>query len=395
MRVLLINSVCGRQSTGRIVSDLKKTLTKNGNECRVAYGEKNSIADVDDYHIGFEISRYTHAVYARLFDASGFGSKIATKRFLSWVENYDPDIIHLHNIHGYYLNIKLLFNFLRNSGKKIVWTLHDCWAFTGHCAYFDYVNCSKWKKGCYCCPQKREYPTSLLLDRSKTNYEIKKNLFSGIDNLTLVTPSIWLSDLISKSFLKNYKKAVINNGIDTETFYPRQDYPVIVEHFNNKKILLGVAAVWDRRKGLNFFLDLASKLSDDFQIMLVGLTEKQIRSLPSNVIGISHTDSKEQLACLYSSAFAFLNPTLEDNYPTTNIEAIACGTPVIAFQTGGCPEVVTERTGAIVRKGDIDGMLKQINELTVDREECSRIGKSYGSESRYAEYINLYHEILV
>lgn len=340
MKILMINVVCGIRSTGRICTDLAEELEKHGHEVKIAYGREHVPEQFQKYavRIGNDFDVKLHAIKARLQDGAGFGSKIATKRFIKWVEEYDPDIIHLHNIHGYYINVEILFDYLKNFGKKILWTLHDCWSFTGHCVYFDYVRCDKWKNGCGHCPQKSEYPARIGLDMSKRNYKKKKKIFTGVKNLILVTPSQWLADLIQNSYLKEYPVCVVHNGVDTTIFKPTKSN--IKEKYNcqNKKIILGVAAVWDKRKGLDTFLKLSSELDSSYQIILVGLKKKQIKTLPHNIIGIEHTDSLKELAELYTVADVFLNPTLEDNYPTTNIEAIACGTPVITYATGGSPE---------------------------------------------------------
>lgn len=342
MKVLMINSVCGIRSTGRICTDLAVTLEKQGHEVKIAYGREKVPEQFQKYavRIGTDWDVKFHGVKARLFDGAGFGSRTATEKFIEWVKEYDPDVIHLHNIHGYYINIEVLFEYLKSCGKRIIWTLHDCWAFTGHCTYFDYVGCDNWKTECMKCPQKKEYPKCYFMSRAKQNYEKKKALFSGVENLILVTPSAWLQDLVKQSYMSEYFVKVIYNGIDRNIFKPtasnlRKEYGL-----KDKKVVLGVAAIWDRRKGKDIFIDLSKLLSDDYQIILVGLTKKQIAQLPSNIIGIERTNNPQELAALYSLADVYINPTLEDNYPTTNLEAIACGTPVVTFNTGGSPETI-------------------------------------------------------
>ena len=359
MKILLINCVCGRQSTGRIVSDIKKSLIENGHDCRIAYGEKNSIADDNDYHIGNEIIRYIHAGLTRLFDASGFGSHYATKKFLEWVDAFDPDVIHLHNIHGYYINISLLFRYLHKCGKKIIWTLHDCWAFTGHSAYCDAIGCEKWQSGCYKCPQKSEYPASYI-DCSKRNWTTKKELFCEVPNLTIVTPSDWLANNVKRSFLSRYPVKVIHNGIDLTQFHPKKDDIQKRLNIQNTYILLGVASPWNEMKGLLDYLKLATILGDEYKIVLVGLENRQKKRLPSNVLGISGTNSTEELSSIYSAANVLLNLSYCENYPTVNIEAAACGTPVITYNTGGSPESARMFGGIVVEKGNLDAVAKAI-----------------------------------
>lgn len=377
MKVLMINTVCGIRSTGRICTDLAVELEKRGYEVKIAYGREDVPEQYQKYavRIGNDLDVRIHGLQARLYDNAGFGSKFATKKFINWVKDYNPDIIHLHNIHGYYINVEILFEFLRNCGKKIIWTLHDCWTFTGHCVYFDYISCNRWKSGCDNCQQKREYPSSIIVDNSKKNYEKKKNIFTGIPNMTLVTPSKWLDELIKKSYMSEYPVEVIYNGVDTSIFKPTESDFKERYKLKDKKIVLGVAAIWDRRKGLDTFVELSKILPDEYKIVIVGLTIEQLKDLPKNIVGITRTNSVQELAAIYSSADVFVNPTLEDNYPTTNIEAIACGTPVITYATGGSVESATlygkvveqgnikELADAIVAHGDIE---KTVNAVEID-----------------------------
>lgn len=337
LRILFINSVCNG-STGTICKNLYKAAVEDGHECCIAYGRGETPKGYNTIKIGNKLDFYLHVLKARLFDASGFGSKRATKEFIKKIDEFKPDIIHLHNIHGYYVNIEILFKYLKEHPEiKKVWTLHDCWAFTGHCPHFEYEKCEQWKNECEKCIRIKEYPKSLI-DRCNNNYKIKKMLFTNVENLVLVSPSRWLEKLIKKSYLMDYPVEVINNGIDTNIFkYTKSD---IKEKYNikSKKIILGVASVWDKKKGLDTFIELSKKLDDDYQIVLIGLNKKQIKKLPNNVIGIDRTENVQELVKWYSAANVFFNPTLEDNYPTVNLEAIACGTPVITFDTGGSSE---------------------------------------------------------
>ncbi len=340
MKILMVNSVCGIRSTGRICTDLASALEEQGHEVKIAYGRENVPDRFQKYavRIGTDWDVKLHGLKARLFDASGFGSKRATEKFIEWVKQYDPDIIHLHNIHGYYINIEVLFQYLKTCGKKIIWTLHDCWAFTGHCVYFDYAGCEKWKEQCDCCPEKREYPACIGISKSKQNFQNKKSLFTGVPNLTIITPSVWLKKYVECSFVKKYPVQVINNGIDTCMFKPTKSNIKQRFHLENKIIVLGVASIWDRRKGLSYLIELAKKLDDSYKVVVIGLNEKQVKQLPDYMLGIHHTSNVQELVEWYSAADVYVNPTLEDNYPTTNLEAISCGTPCITFQTGGSPE---------------------------------------------------------
>lgn len=389
MKVLMINAVCGIRSTGRICTDLATALEVQGHEVRIAYGRENVPAQFEKYavRIGSDFDVKIHGLKARLLDKAGYGSRRATEKFIKWVKEYDPDIIHLHNIHGYYINIEVLFDYLKTCGKKIIWTLHDCWSFTGHCVYFDYVRCDKWKTGCEKCPQKKEYPASIGMDQSKTNFNKKKKLFTGLNNLTLVVPSRWLAGLVKESYMANYPVEVIYNGVDTKVFKPTDSN--LRERYNlgNNKIVLGVAAIWDRRKGLDSFAELARKLEKGYQIVLIGLSKEQIETLPDNIIGIERTDSPQELAAWYTIAEVFVNPTLEDNYPTTNIEAIACGTPVVTYDTGGSSESAV-CYGKVAPKGDLKSMIKAIIEVRqMDRYDFSKI---IDNEKFAENYLKLY-----
>ena len=361
MRILMINVVCGIRSTGRICTDLAAALEAQGHEVKIAYGREDVPEQYKKYavRIGNDLDVNLHVVEARLFDACGFGSTRATREFINWVKEYDPDVIHLHNIHGYYINIDILFDYLKSCGKKIIWTLHDCWAFTGHAAYCEGANCERWIDGCYNCPKNRDYPVSYF-DRSHNNWMRKKELFSSIPNLTLVTPSYWLKRLVEKSFLKEYPVVVIHNGIDTDKFRCLDNASMDNLDIAGKKVILGVAAKWDERKGLNDFIKLDGIIDhNNYQIVVVGLTENQIRQLPQGMTGITETDTVDDLVNLYNTATVFVNFTYEDNYPTTNLEAIACGTPVISYDTGGSGESAV-KYGRVIEKAGVEEALKII-----------------------------------
>ena len=342
----MINSVCGIRSTGRICTDLADALTEQGHEVKIAYGRETVPEKYQKYavRIGNDTDTKLHGLRSRIFDDTGYGSKKATERFIEWVKSYDPDVVHLHNIHGYYINIELLFRYLAKAKKHVIWTLHDCWPFTGHCVYFDYAKCDRWKTGCYKCPQKKEYPASMVADRSKKNWEKKKALFTSVKDMVFVTPSQWLADLLKQSYLGSYPVKVINNDIDLTVFRPTEGDFREKNGLTGKKVLLGVASVWDRRKGLKDYIKLSENLDDNYRIVLVGLSEEQIKSLPKNIIGISRTNNTKELAEIYTAADLLVNLTYEDNYPTVNLEAQACGTPVISYRTGGSTESAVNRT---------------------------------------------------
>lgn len=386
MKVLMINSVCGIGSTGRICTDIADELTENGHECKIAFGRKAAPERYQKYayRITSDGGVKINALKARLFDNEGFNAAGATKKLISFIEEYNPDVIHLHNLHGYYLNVEVLFDYLKKADKKVIWTLHDCWAFTGHCANFQYPVCDKWKTGCSDCERKTKYPKSFV-DKSKKNYVEKKRVFCGVKNLTVVTPSEWLSRLVKESFLGRYPTKVINNGIDASVFRPTESDFKERNGLKDKKIILGVANVWDESKGFNDFIGLSKKISDDYRIVLVGLDEKQLGMLPENILGITRTNNTRELAEIYTAADVLFNPTYEDNYPTVNLEAQACGTPVVTYDTGGSGESVPKEN--VIAAGDVDAFLKleksQLKVKHIDqRDKLLFIDK----------YLKLYHE---
>lgn len=390
MKVLMINSVCGIKSTGRIATDLADMLTEKGHTVKIAYGREEVPEKHKEYavRIGTKWDVRLHGLGARLLDNAGFGSKKATLKFLEWVKEFAPDIIHLHNLHGYYINVELLFKFLKEYKKPVIWTLHDCWAFTGHCAHFDLCKCYKWKTECHKCPQKKEYPASILLDNSRKNYRNKKKAFQGVDNMVIVTPSKWLSDLVKESFLQQYETRVINNGIDLTLFKPTEGDFREKYKLENKIIVLGVASAWGVRKGLVDFIELRKQLDRRYEIVLVGVSEEDKNILPDGMLGIIRTDSVRELAEIYTAADIFLNLTYEDNYPTVNLEAQACGTPVITYRTGGSVESVPEEQ--VANQGD----LKSIVELIVKYEgKKTSVQSFYDKNVAFEEYIELYEEM--
>lgn len=367
MKVVSINTVCNG-STGKIVGSISSSLIESGEEAFCIYGRRKGYANIPCRKIGGFFSFWYHVFLTTVFDLHGHGSYFKTKKIVRELKKLSPDIIHLHNIHGYYINYKVLFNYLKNEYQgRVFWTLHDCLPMTGHCAYFSNVSCEKWESGCHNCPNKKMYPTSLLFDRSRKNYQEKKNLFNGVKDLTIITPSVWLQNIVLSSYLKKYPVKTINNGIDLNIFYPRLT-DSIFDKYNipkDKKVLLGVASIWEKRKGLDDFLMLSKLVNDDYVIVLVGLNNKQISKLKQykNIIGIRRTENQDDLASLYSVSFALINPTYEDNYPTVNIEALACGTRVIAYDTGGCVEQAINPNMYIVKKTTKDNNVKNIIEL--------------------------------
>ena len=393
MRILQINTTVNTGSTGRIAENIGKILMSNGHESYIAFGRGNQKSVSKLIKIGNKFDFYLHVIQSLFTDRHGFGSKRATKRLLKEIDAIKPDVIGLHNIHGYYLNIEILFKYIKDENIPILWTFHDCWPFTGHCSYnTDCDNC----KNC-----QRKYPLSIFLNQSIKNYDDKKLIFNQVKKVQIITPSIWLKDLVSQSFLK-YPSQCINNGIDLNQFKPAENHLKLKDklHLSSKKIILGVASTWDKRKGLADFIELSSIIDTSYQIILIGLTSKQMQNLPENIMGVQRTESIAELANYYSMADVYINPTHKDNFPTTNIESLACGTPVITYNTGGSPEALDKDTGMVVEKGDVKGLSSGIQELALQPKEhytkvCRRRAEQlFNKEDRYMDYLKLYERFI-
>jgi glycosyltransferase involved in cell wall biosynthesis len=400
-KLLQINSVVNSGSTGRIAEEIGQIAIAAGWESYIAYGRHARTSQSELIKIGSDWDIRMHGLQTRLFDKHGLASIAATREFVKQIKKIKPDIIHLHNIHGYYINIEILFRYLKDANIPVVWTFHDCWPMTGHCAYFTFVECEKWKTQCFSCPQKKDYPGSFFLDRSKQNYTQKRKLFTSVNNITIVPVSNWLGEIVKQSYLKDYPIRVINNGIDVNVFSPQRGDGIRLKYgLADKFILLGVATAWGRRKGLHDFIELSKTLKDDEIIVLVGLREDQIKILPENIIGITRTESTQELAEFYSSADVVMNISYEETFGLTTVEGFACGTPGIVYNTTASPELVDDSTGLIVDPGDIKGLVKAISQIKEKgkqsySEACvKRAHRLYRKEDRYREYIELYEELL-
>lgn len=399
MIVLEINSV-NYGSTGNIMMNVADQATNEQHIVYTACAKSRSNGRksyTNQILIGSTLSRNIHLKLATLAGKNGCYSKIATNKFLRILDKIEPDIIHLHNLHNCYINLPMLFNYIKKHNIPIVWTLHDCWAFTGQCPHFTMAKCEKWKKGCYDCPQYRQYPASYV-DRTKTMWKLKKKWFTGVQNMTIVTPSQWLADLVKVSYLKDYPVKVIYNGIDLTMFKPtesnfRERYGIPAE----KKILLGVAFGWGKRKGLDVFMELANRLDKEtYQIILVGTDDAVDAQLSKSIISIHRTQDQRELAEIYTAADLFVNPTREEVLGLVNVEALACGTPVITFKSGGSPECIDETCGSVVACDDVDKLEIEIMRICSDnpysKEACLERAKAFDMNERFDEYIKLYEE---
>lgn len=394
MKVVQINATCGIGSTGKICVGISRLLSERNIENYIIYSSQSN-----GYQLGIKCSdeKYVkfQALKSRIFGNYGFNSERATVKIIDELERINPDIVHLHNIHGHDCNLEMLFSYFRHNKTRLIWTFHDCWAFTAYCPHFVSAKCNKWKTQCNQCVISRDY--SWFFDNSKKLYEKKKTLFSGL-NMTVVTPSEWLGGLVKESFLKDCPVCVINNGIDLDIFSPtdrgfRKKYGI-----ENKKIILGVAFDWSEKKGLDVFADLAGRMPADYQIVLVGTDDNSDKLLPANIISIHRTQNQQELAGIYSSADVFVNPTREENYPTVNMEAIACGTPVLTFKTGGSPEMLDKTCGSVVECDDTSSLEKEIIRICTEKsfssEQCVIKSKEFDKNERFKEYIKLYERVI-
>lgn len=372
MTVLQINSECGRGSTGRIACAISDLLSEHGVENYILYSGNHKSDYPKGIQINNKLSIRVHQVLSRLFGDQGFHSLFSTLRLVRTLRKLRPDMILLHNLHGYYLHVGVLFRFLKRYQKPVYWTLHDCWAFTGHCAHFLRAGCGKWETQCFQCPARRNYPYSWFFDRSKELYRKKKELFSSLDQLHLITPSEWLAGLVRRSFLGEHPVTVIRNGIDLDVFRPVNSDFRKRSGVGDRFLVLGVASVWSDAKGLDLFLALA-ECRPEWRIVLVGVDEQLKKQLPPAVVGISRTADQRELAEIYSAADVFLNPTREDTYPTVNMEAIACGTPVLTFDVGGSPEIIEPETGVVLRDRSIDAVTEALERLRREKRDPERI----------------------
>ena len=415
MKVLQINATFKNGgSTGRIAYDLMQIMECNGIESYAAYGIDCGAEDDRAILLQSKNELRWGQLQSRLFARHGFYNRSATKRLLAYMDKIKPDIVHLHNIHGFYVNCGMLFDYIKAHNIPVVWTLHDCWSFTGWCAYFDYSGCDKWKTLCNNCPSKKDYPKAWISARANTNFDLKRNTFCGVCNLTLVTPSKWLAQLTRDSFLKEYPVRVINNGVDISVFKPTKTSIKKDMGIEGKKMILAVAGGLAKRKGSEYLMKIPSLLNEDEVLVILGIRENQKKLLPSQkCIGINYSNSVEKRAMIYSAADIFINTTLEDNFPTTNIEAMACGTPVVTFDTGGSIEAVIDNelvltegkikhtaVGGVVPKGDMESMLLLVREmLSGDREKykescVNKVVRYYNKQEQYQKYVKLYREVI-
>ena len=397
MKIVEINT-CDYGSTGKIMLQIAETARENSYSVTTFSRKWNNTKTISPSHIYFGnfLENALHHILAEVTGLSEYFSFFGTLSLILKLKKIKPDIIHLHNLHGWYISLPLLFKYIKKLNIKTVWTLHDCWAFTGHCPYFDMIGCDKWETGCHSCPQYKDYPKSFF-DNSKYMYSLKKKWFTNVENMTIVTPSEWLAGLVKESYLKDYPVEVINNGIDLNIFKPTESNFREKYALENKYIVLGVAFGWGKRKGLDVFCELATKLDEQkYQIVLVGTDDDVDKLLPEKIISIHRTQNQTELAEIYTAADVFVNPTREENYPTVNMESVACGTSVITFNTGGSPEMLDTSCGTVVPRDNVFEMCNEIIRIcetkAYSKEACLKKSQDFDKNNKYKEYVKLYED---
>ena len=388
-------------STGNIMLNIAKQARLSGYNvytCCKASKESYKYKYDNQIIIGYRYERILSAILNTITGLRDYGNIFGTYFFVNKLKKIKPDLVHLHVLHDDFINTRILFNYLAKANIPVIWTFHDVVPLTGKCPGFDIINCEKWKTGCYKCPQLKLKPKSLFFDTTSHIWHKRKKEFTSVKNMVTVSPSIWLKDAVKESFFKKYPCEVINNGINLSIFKPientiKKDYKI-----GNKYLILGVANVWNERKGLDIFVELSKRLSDDYQIVLVGTNNDVDKLLPDNIISIHRTYNQEELVKLYSAADLFINPTKDENFPTVNIESLACGTPVITFKTGGSPEIIDETCGLVVEKNDIDTLEKQIINVCTNKsftsKDCLNRAQQFNMENKFKEYVDLYNQLL-
>lgn len=404
MRVLFINTVFGKGSTGRIIKELGEAIEETGGEYKVAYGRGEVTDQEHTYFIGSKADRYIHAGLSRITDRAGFFSKGCTNELIEFIREYSPDIIHLHNLHGYYINLPVLFKYLSAEFKgKVVWTLHDCWAFTGHCTYYSFAKCDAWKNECKNCPQKNEYPTSILVDSSKKNQTEKLMLINAIkEKLTVVTVSEWLRGEVEKSQIQCSDLLCIHNGIDVDRFRPVQSSIRTKYNIGNKYMFLCVSDGWDTRKGIETVIELSKNIDDNSCIVMIGLEKTQLKELPDNIIGMERTWNQDELVEFYSTADVLFNPSKEETFGLVTAEAMACGTPAIVFNVTACPEIVgNNKCGYVIKESPYDknAIEKNLSNCYLDKQKYSdfcreRVVEEFSKENMKNGYLTLYTNLV-
>lgn len=401
IKIVQINTTLNVGSHGKIAEQIGMKIIESRFDSYIAYGRDMHESHSHSIKIGGSVSIFFHYLMTRLFDAHGLWSRSATRHFVNQLKVLKPDLIHLHNIHGYYLNYPILFKYLSELRIPVVWTLHDCWPMMGHCSNPDNEGCERWMKECYNCPLKhRDYPQSYLFDNSRRNYRLKKEFFTSLDNLHVVVVSNWLKTIVERSFLKRFPIDVIYNGIDVGIFKPTENNLREKLNLQDKFVILGVSNVWNSYKGFNDFISLANSLDNSFCIILIGVNNHQIKLLPPNIIGVPKTDNQLELVKYYSMADVVMSLSYQETFGLTIVEGMACGTPAIVYNRTATPELVTKETGIVAHAGSTDSIMEAIAQIKSKSKKSysvacrKRAVEHFNKEDRCQDYINLYNRLL-
>ncbi len=397
VKTAFVNTVSGYGSTGRLIDQLSRM---DGIQGKIYYGRKKNLSDMDSYRMTDFFGNVNQALQTFLFDKHAFCNRKETERMIEDLKQFAPDLIHLHNLHGYYLDAEVLFEYLQSVDTPVIWTLHDCWSFTGHCSHYETIGCDQWKTLCHDCPQLDQYPITFNGKHVAENYERKKKLFTSLgDRLHIAVPSQWLADQVRESFLGNTDCTVVANGISLDTFQPRPSEFKKKHHIENRFLVTACASIWTKKKGLDQLVELAKMMPERSVLCVIGVTKSQIRMFQKTAICIERTDNAMQLAEIYTASDVFVNPTLEETFSLVNVESQACGCPVITYRSGGSVEMITGKTGVIVNKNDLAGMRDTIErmasgELVFSAEDCIENASHYALANMYDGYLKLYHRVL-
>lgn len=386
-------------STGTIIREIGQCAEKKGFSCFYAYPDTKRNRKIEDHDI-IICSDLRRKIAEKLSIYTGLRDIWLiweTRKFLKKIDLIKPDIIHLNNLHDTYLNLYMLFKYIKKNNIQVVWTLHDCWAFTGHCPHYSMVKCDRWKFGCGKCKQLKYYPYAKV-DRTKIMWILKRRWFTGVPKIQLITPSKWLAEQVSESYLNNYPIKIINNGIDLSIFKPTESLFRYTHNLVDKHIILGVSTDWSNKKGLDIFIELSSKLDSNYVIVLIGTDENIEKILPSNIISIRRTHNQKELAEIYSIADVFVNATKEEVFGLVNVESLACGTPVITFNSGGSPECISTKCGYVLHENNITELINKIKYVCENKPfskaNCIKHAKKFNKNIKYNEYIDLYFNLL-
>ena len=393
MRVLLIDVVCKYGSTGKIVYDVYNDVNARGDEAAICYGRGPKIKEKNIYKFGLNFETFLHAFLTRFTGYTGCFSYFSTRRLIRFIKKFKPDVVHIHELHAYFVNVKQLLNYLKKANIKVVHTLHCTFSYTGKCGH--HFECEKWKECCGKCPRLKEYVSTMFFDHTKKMFLDKKKAFTGFNNMTITCPSNWLANLAKQSFLGQYPIKVIPNGINTSVF-SLKDTTALKEKLTikNEKVVLAVAPnLMSPLKGGNWVLKLAEKMkSEPVKFIMVGVDNIDFEH-GENVMVFKRTNNQDELADFYSLADVFVICSERENFPTTCLEAQCCGAPILGFDVGGVKETSAFDGNRFVEYGDIDGLenvLKEMLAKKIDKNSLSNHAVSIYSEKAMS---NSYYEI--